>query len=542
MLGRRKPQRSLFEAEGWPHRVANHSFYGRMGSVRDVLFVDDDLAEMYCLDNGRPSLPPSLMCGVLLLQFHDNVGDEEAVERLRYDLRWKVALGLSLDYDGFDPTSLVVFRKRLLKHGKERYAFERFLKVAREAGFLPEKIRQLLDSTPMKGAGAVQDTYTLLRKGIRRLLKAMGFAVPEKRRGLQVELGRYLDSDEKAELDWRDPQARARELGRLVRDADAVLELAMVQADDPEVRSIGWLLTKILGDDVVVGEDGQAKLGEGVARDRFMSWADPEMRHGRKSAASRWNGDKIQVAEEPNSELITEVEVTDANSGDGGSLLPMLERVEERLEVKVERATADTAYGKADNRVECAKRGIDLVSAVGVPEDPEVDKSAFALDEEAGTLKCPGGQTAKVAREVKDSKGRKVRQFAFVRESCVACPSFGRCVHSQNEGRTVTLHYHEAVIRAARERQETAEFREAYRERSKVERKIAEMMEHGLRQARYVGRKKKRLQALWTAAVVNLKRMFKLVQGDTTRLVQALVKPSSGSRLGLVAVSMPSGT
>jgi transposase len=254
MLGRRKLQRDLFEAANWPHRVAEDSIYARMAAVRDVLFSDDDLARMYCLDNGRPSLPPSLMCGVLLLQFHDGVGDDEAVERLRYDLRWKVALGLPLDYPGFDPTSLVVFRKRLLKHGEERYAFDRFLKVAREAGFLPEKIRQLQDTMAMKGAGAAQDTYTLLRKGIRRLLRAMGFAVPEKRRGLQVNLQRYLDSDKKAAIDWADPQARAKELGVLVRDADAALELASCQADDDEVRSTGWMLTKILGDDVVDGE------------------------------------------------------------------------------------------------------------------------------------------------------------------------------------------------------------------------------------------------------------------------------------------------
>ena len=268
MLGRRRVQRSLLEAEVWPHPVAKDSIYGRMAAVRDQLFRDDDLAEMYCLDNGRPSLPPSLMSGVLLLQFHDGVGDEEAVERLCYDLRWKVALGLPLDYAGFDPTSLVVFRKRLLKHGQERYAFERFLKVAREAGFLPEKVRQVLDSTPMKGAGAVQDTYTLLRKGVRRLLKAMGFAVADKRRGLQADLRRYLDSDKKAEIDWRDPQCRAKELDRLVRDADAALELAVSQADNDEVRSTGWLLTKILGDDVVVGKDGEPQLGSEAALSR----------------------------------------------------------------------------------------------------------------------------------------------------------------------------------------------------------------------------------------------------------------------------------
>jgi len=127
MLGRRDPQRSLFGAQHLPHRVPADSFYGRMAAVSDVLFSDDDLKEMYCPDNGRPSLPPSLMSGVLLLQFYDDVSDDEAVERLRYDLRWKVALGLTLDYAGFHPSSLSYYRTRLVENGQERYAFDRLV-------------------------------------------------------------------------------------------------------------------------------------------------------------------------------------------------------------------------------------------------------------------------------------------------------------------------------------------------------------------------------------------------------------------------------
>ena len=531
MLGRRDPQHSFFDAQFWPHRVAADSIYGRMAAVRDVLFNDDDLAEMYCLDNGRPSLPPSLMCGVLLLQFHDDVGDEEAVERLLHDLRWKVALGLPLDFPGFDPTSLVVFRKRLLKHGEERYAFERFLKVAREAGFLPDRLRQLVDSTSMKGAGAVQDTFTLLRKGIRRLLKAMGFAVPGKRRGLQANLQGYLESDKKAEIDWSDPKARLGQLKVLITDAEAALDLAGGHADDREVRMVGWLLTKILGDDIEVGEEGEPKLGQGVARDRMISWTDPEMRHGRKSASQRWNGDTVQVAEEPQTELITEIDVVDASAGDGASLLPMVKSVEKCLEVKVERATGDTAYGSVGNRVKCSEQGIDLVSPVAVAGDPEVAKTAFQIDEVAGKAACPQGQMSMVCREVKDDEGRKVKQFVFEREVCVACPLFKRCVKSKKSGRTVTLNYDEHVMNEARDRQGTAEYREAYRERPKVERKIAELVGHGLRQARYIGRRKKRLQALWTAAIVNLKRLFKLAKGDSALIGRALAKLSTGHRV-----------
>jgi len=53
MLGRRKPQHSLWEAQAWPHAVPQDSFYGRMSAVSDRLFRDDDLADMYCPDNGR---------------------------------------------------------------------------------------------------------------------------------------------------------------------------------------------------------------------------------------------------------------------------------------------------------------------------------------------------------------------------------------------------------------------------------------------------------------------------------------------------------
>ena len=94
----------------------------------------------------------------------------------------------------------------------------------------------------------------------------------------------------------------------------------------------------------------------------------------------------------------------------------------------------------------------------------------------------------------------------------------------------MTLHYHEEALRAAQQRQATEAFRAAYRERWKVERKIAEVMQHGLRQARYVGRQKKRLQAYWTAAAVNLKRLFKLAKGDVARIGQALTRVSPGQQ------------
>jgi len=58
MLGRRNRHRSLFSAQNLPSQVDPDSFYGGMGAVRERLFRDDDLAHMYCADNGRPGYYP----------------------------------------------------------------------------------------------------------------------------------------------------------------------------------------------------------------------------------------------------------------------------------------------------------------------------------------------------------------------------------------------------------------------------------------------------------------------------------------------------
>ena len=522
MLGRRNPQRSLFEAQAWPHQVPTESFYARMGAVNDVLFQDDDLAGLYCEDNGRPSLPPSLLSGIILLQFYDDVSDGEAIDRLKFDLRWKVALNLPLDFRPPNPSSLSVFRKRLVAHGQERYAFNRMLQVGQAAGFLPEKITLLVDTLAQHGAGAVQNTYTLIRKGIRRILKLAGYDVPLNRRGLAANLAAYLDSDRKADIEWADPTARAAQLKVLVQDAEAVLDLALAQADDPDVRAAAWLLTKILGDDVTTDETGQAQIGEGTAPDRIVSLTDIEMRHGRKSAAQRFDGRKWQVAEELTSELLVVVEPMPANVSDGRDLLSVIDHVETQAEVTVERVIADGAYGTGDNRADCLARDIELVSPLAVSANPDLAKTAFTIDLTAGTVTCPHGQMTRHHRPSHDDAGRRVSAFFFERATCEACPLFDRCVRSKTHGRSIVLNYHEALLQAARQRQATSEFKDLYRQRPAVERKVADLTHHGAKLARYLGAAKNLLQAQWTGAVINLKRLFKLAHDDWPRLRQVM--------------------
>jgi hypothetical protein len=444
-----------------------------------------------------------------------------------------------VDFAGFDPSTLSNFRSRLVEHGQERYAFSRFIAVGREAGFIPDRVTLLTDTTNAKGAGAVQDTYTLLRQGTRKLLKAAGFALPGKRQGLSPQtrdlVERYVDQDRKADIDWSDPQQRLAHLQVLVADVDAALELAIEHSDDDEVRHLAWLLTKILGDDLETDEQGQVQIAEGTAPDRIISLTEPEMRHGRKSKAHRFDGFKVVVSTEQSSEMILDIADVTASGSDGAHLLPTIQRTEAEADIVVERVIGDGAFGSGENRAACddyPDHAVDLVSPVAQPADPDVHKSAFEIDLEAETATCPQGHTVS-GQAGPQQNGRPTRLFTFPRATCEACPLFERCVRSKTTGRTVRTGPYEAELQAARLRQQTEEFDTLYRIRPAVERKIGELVRHGLRDTRYVGEPQRQLQRLWLGAAVNLKRLFTLAQAQNVDL-QALLSRLGPRQVGLM--------
>ena len=110
MLGLRSDQRGLFEADHqYLDHVGRHTFYGFLASMRGQLFRDGEFGELYCPDNGRDSVPPSLLATALLLQTHDKASDDEAKQRADFDIRWKVALGIAVDERPFAKSTLQLF-------------------------------------------------------------------------------------------------------------------------------------------------------------------------------------------------------------------------------------------------------------------------------------------------------------------------------------------------------------------------------------------------------------------------------------------------
>jgi len=99
MMGHRSPQDPLFgpAAAIILDHVGCDTSYGYLAHNRHHLFRDADFAPLYCSNNGRTSVPPNVVVSILFLRAYEGVSFVEAMERTKYDLRWKVALGLDME-------------------------------------------------------------------------------------------------------------------------------------------------------------------------------------------------------------------------------------------------------------------------------------------------------------------------------------------------------------------------------------------------------------------------------------------------------------
>jgi hypothetical protein len=296
--------------------VAPSSVYALLHREGDRLFPDELFADLFS-DRGRRSVPPSVVATVMVLQRLEGLSDREAVERYTFDARWRYAAGVggygSGGWGRFAHTVLVDMRARLAGSEDPKRIFRVSKEAAAAAGLVGAK--RVLDSTPLYDAVATMDTITLVRSAIRGLLRV---ADDELGAELRAVLGSGDDyaSSAKPQIDWDDPEARDALVGSRARDAFACLALLDGRELRAEVAEAAELLATVVGQDLEETEDGTFRIARRVAKDRVISTVDPDARHGHKTAARGFDGYKGHIAVDPDSEIITDTEVTAGNAGD----------------------------------------------------------------------------------------------------------------------------------------------------------------------------------------------------------------------------------
>jgi hypothetical protein len=159
-----------------------------------------------------------------LVQAYCHVSDQDAVELTVMDKRWQMVVdGLGAEQPPCSRGTLCHFRLRRIAHTLDKTLLDRTVTLAEQTGgFGARHLRAALDSTPLFGAGRVEDTVNLLGHALRKAVGLAAKALGTSAEVLMADVGLALvgQSSRKAALDlaWGAPTARASAL-RLILEA-----------------------------------------------------------------------------------------------------------------------------------------------------------------------------------------------------------------------------------------------------------------------------------------------------------------------------------
>ncbi len=456
---------------------------------------------------GTAPVEAGLLALATLLQAYCNVGDRDAVELTVMDKRWQMVLDcLGAEQPPFSQGTLFNFRMRLITHNLDKTLLERTVALAEKTGgFGVRQLRAALDSTPLFGAGRVEDTFNLLGHALR---KAVGLAARERGTsaeaiGAEAELVLMGHSSLKAalDLDWGDRTARGSALRTVLDEVERwkrwLEQQPPLVAQQPPLQEMMDTIVQIVAQDTEpdpAGGPGARRIKQQVAPDRRISIEDKDMRHGRKSSSKTFNGFKEHFALDLDSTVTREVVVCPANAPEHEAVELLAETLEQapglfQLDI-------DLGYMASPRMAQWAAQGVHIIARPWPQGGDLFTKNDFTLDFVHGTVTCPQGESVPMILG-KDAQ--------FPARACDTCPVRAQCTKARlGQGRSLHIREDELFQHKLRAKIRTKRGRASLRKRTAVEHTISHQLAHQGRRARYKGLRKNQFDGRRHAAVSNL--------------------------------------
>jgi len=466
------------------------------------------LAQSYRQEpGGQEPVDAGLLALATLLQAYCHVGDRDAVELTVMDKRWQLVLDcLGAEQPPFSQGTLFNFRMRLITHDLDKTLLDHTVALAEKTGgFGARQLRAVLDSTPLVGAGRVEDTLNLLghalRKAVGLAAQALGTSTVALREAAGLTLVGHSSLKAALDLDWGEPRARARALGLVLEEVARwqhwLEQQHTLAVQEPPIKEVMETITQIITQDTEPdpeGGPGGRRITQHVAPDRRISIEDKDMRHGRKSSAKTFNGFKEHFVLDLDSKTTREVVVRPANEPE----YAVVEMVAEELERGhgLLQLDIDLGYMASPRIAQWAAQGVYIMARPWPQGGTRFTKGDFTFDFAHRTVTCPNAQTVPML------PGRDAQ---FPATACDACPMRAQCTTARmGQGRSLTIREDEQFQQKLRAKINTKRGRASLRKRTAVEHAISHQLAHQGRRARYKGLRKNQFDGRRHAAVSNL--------------------------------------
>jgi transposase len=497
------------------------------------------LAACYCQDNGRPATEPVVVLGVSVLQFMERLPDRQALEHLQYHVGWKYALGQELGKAVFDPTVLVRFRQRLLKHDQERLIFEEVLNALEAAGLVSKRAgAQRLDSTHVLGLVKRMSVLDNVREALRLVLKALA-EEHFKRRPVFWEIlwERYVESS----VDYRAAaEVVAKKLVQAGQDVQMLLAWLTERRFEAGPKSGPRLkvLQALFAENFQAGDEASVTpIPPAPGECRIQNVHDLDATY-RAKGGKKWVGYGVQVAEtvpEEGTGFITSMAAQTALGSDPAGMDQTLQEQQAMGFEKPRTLYVDTAYVSAEALEQAAREQRELAGPARGAHRAKQGYSSelFRADLAQRQAWCPAGELNTQCSRIGDRHHGKAEYRFEWSWKCRGCKLRDACLSSTQVHRTIRVRDNFMYLQARRDEMKTDAFKAKMRRRAGIEATISELVRgYGLRHARYRGLAKMRLQSYFSGAACNINRWIRRLaepSGDLAKRMRVILNPLPGT-------------
>lgn len=509
-------------------------------TLRDELgtiFEDEQFADLFAT-RGQPGIAPWQLAFIMLMQFAEDLTDRQTAEQVRGRIDWKYALGLELTDAGFDFSVLSEFRARLIEGAGETRLLDTLLHIAQERGWVKAGGRQRTDSTYVLAAVRQLNRLEVVGETLHHALNVLAQIDPE----WLVEQAEpeWWERYSQRFSEYRFPSGKEKQLElaeTIGRDGYHLLTQIFAEEAPPHLRSVPavnilrqvWVQQFYLEDSRV---RWRSNKNVPPAATMIASPYDVEVRLSQKRGKA-WQGYKVHLTEtcDPTTpHLITHVETTLATLQDNTALPAIHEQLDEKSLLPGEHLM-DGGYQSVEGLLDSREMyGVELLGPMRpdgswqARDSEAYDLSQFMVNWDEETVICPQGKKSRYWKETTGARGQPIVQVVYNEKECQACQARALCTKSVSAPRYLTFHRQEKLeaLQAARDYQQTDEFKERYKKRAGVEGTISQAaFTLGMRRTRYRGLQKTHLHHVAIAAAINVSRIVDWLLGKpraTTRV------------------------
>ena len=455
----------------------------QINDLIDFSFVYEELVSKYSSNNGRRAECPIRLFKYLLLKVIYDLSDVDIVMHSRYDLSYKYFLGMVPEEDVIDPSTLTKFRKLRLKDVELLdMLIGKTVAIAIEKGIIKSS-SIIVDATH---SGSRSNPYSPIQ-ALKLRSKQLRKVLYDTQEGIKDILpAKNTDDNLEHEL------AYTQSLLDKVSEDKILINI-------PKVQERLNLLKETLED----------------IQDHYTTSKDKDARVGHKTRDDHFFGYKSHIAMTPE-RIITAATVTSGDRGDGPQLPELVEKSRQNG-IEVETVIGDTAYSGDSNLKRAKEEGYRIVAKVNpsISQGSRSESEQWEYNKDAGMYICPAGHMAirKAKQGKKNQQGNQTLTYYFDVEKCKTCALREGCYKVGAKTKTYSISIQKDTQKEQIAFQETAEFKEIYRnERYKIEAKNAELKNVlGYDRAESYGIEAMQMQGAITMFAANIKRIIKLM-------------------------------